>query len=1204
MGYISLDQVKKYKSEEDSIFSQETINNFSYDEERLKDLDKKINVISESSYLKNLQVKEKDRENKFARFVGDVSKVSWEVAKSLSKEAVQFPKKFGEEVQKQGGGIGGLTKTTTKLATDMLVGGVKKVGEDLAFYGGKGIHQFINKTDGLGEKQLTQLKNQGYISDISWNPYTNLLIWEENQHAMADSAFEMSKRAKTPELKKKYLAEAQRIRNEILPNAGNKEEAKGLYETKTNAVILDRMRNRTKAQVLADFAEAGLDIATLGIGGKIVKKAGTEAIEQVSKQVLKKGAGEVTEQVGKGILKKAGQETLKEAPSMIAQGVGYGAVGAIQEGETDISNIASSGVVGGVIGGVVGSGLNFGLQGILPFMGYSVGKHLEKLYPNDKYVAQEVSQRYINNVSQRIEKSLSKYIDVDKIIVPTKGDIDLQYRKLDTITQILQLDGVAVGGRVLDIPEANMADLSAIKKNIMGETMDKLYDGKEVQLGELEDVLFKAKEALKEHGLEITSNKIYPTPVTALVDEKISVGIEPTETDLKAVAIEFENGTGAIEEVIDKTTSQVDNQITNKLRSDTKIEDLDGRKVGYTIDGKQVEGVVQGDVLKLSDEFGGRAIPITPEVKQNIIKTADVLEGVTREIPVKKAEVTDNLLQEARKYKSAEEFVKAQGTPIFHGTASKFEVFDPKFQGYSTGAESAKGAFWFTDDLATANAIYAAEDVPVNKLYEEAEKLEKIAQRSGKESDWKKYDALVAEAEKLAEYDATYQRRLDLANVKEAYVKGDFLEVDAKGKTPQELSSDENIDSWLNSKVKEAQAQGKAGLKITNIDDAVNLANRPSTHYAVFNPDIIKTKSQLEDIWNKANQSIDQKYRTPNEVEPKIMEKLGIDAGDEPTMKDMEQVNFEMANREKNKAQQEITKRQIEIYDRQKELQKEIQMVSEYFSDTDVKEKYKLLWKHVDKRNWELPEILGKGKSIFGKKGDVIISEYFGGDEVAAQKFIDDYRAMVQKRKDLNAEKIQLDREMITLERSRPIDELSGFGEEKVSRFFERTKKDKYDIGHLVDENGNVTEKSVLYIESKVKGSEQNANYLADTNYDVALEVANGDRHSKDVFLDIKVGLEVAKREYEAGNIEVAGEITERLSLEGTKAGKLIKALDNGGSQFQPDKVIRQVVRSRLKNAGGMNEVQKVTRSVKEGIMKAIKIDKKTFNSILDKYTC
>jgi len=217
-------------------------------------------------------------------------------------------------------------------------------------------------------------------------------------------------------------------------------------------------------------------------------------------------------------------------------------------------------------------------------------------------------------------------------------------------------------------------------------------------------------------------------------------------------------------------------------------------------------------------------------------------------------DVASSLATEAKKYKSAEEFVKAQGEPVFHGTASKFEVFDPKFRGYATDASSAKGAFWFTDDPATAKAyaIYAAEDAPVQRAIKEAGDIEKIAQRSGKKSDWVKYDKAVKKYEDLATYDNTYKRRQDLANVKEAYVKGDFLEIDAKGKTPQELSTDANIDSWLNNKVKEAQKSGKAGLKIINIDDAVGLYNKPSTHYAVFNPDQIKTKSQLTDIYNQA----------------------------------------------------------------------------------------------------------------------------------------------------------------------------------------------------------------------------------------------------------------------------------------------------------------------------------------------------------------
>jgi hypothetical protein len=36
----------------------------------------------------------------------------------------------------------------------------------------------------------------------------------------------------------------------------------------------------------------------------------------------------------------------------------------------------------------------------------------------------------------------------------------------------------------------------------------------------------------------------------------------------------------------------------------------------------------------------------------------------------------DTLVQEARKYKSAEEFVKAQGEPLYHRSQNKFDKFD------------------------------------------------------------------------------------------------------------------------------------------------------------------------------------------------------------------------------------------------------------------------------------------------------------------------------------------------------------------------------------------------------------------------------------------------------------------------------------------------------------------------------------------------
>jgi hypothetical protein len=238
------------------------------------------------------------------------------------------------------------------------------------------------------------------------------------------------------------------------------------------------------------------------------------------------------------------------------------------------------------------------------------------------------------------------------------------------------------------------------------------------------------------------------------------------------------------------------------------------------------------------------------------MKKASTWEGL-KNVP----ESDRSLYEEALKYDSAEEFAKGQGEVVYHGTDADFEIFDPKFKGYATGAESAKGAFWFTDDEATAKAyaVYAAEDAPVQRLLKQAEEAEKIAQKTGKESDWEKYDKLVEESEKLAEYDATFERRQKKAKVKEAYVKGNFLEIDAEGKTPQELSSDSDIDSWLNSKIKEAIKKNKAGLKIINIDDAVGLYNKPSTHYAVFNPEQIKTKSQLTDIYNKAHSKTNNK---------------------------------------------------------------------------------------------------------------------------------------------------------------------------------------------------------------------------------------------------------------------------------------------------------------------------------------------------------
>lgn len=275
---------------------------------------------------------------------------------------------------------------------------------------------------------------------------------------------------------------------------------------------------------------------------------------------------------------------------------------------------------------------------------------------------------------------------------------------------------------------------------------------------------------------------------------------------------------------------------------------------------KFVPGFTQLPFGKEPDDLLGRATKLFGEKRtvDMIPPGGQPMQRVGREgieVPATPPKKLDPIVEEAKKYRTADEFVKAKAN-AFHGTASDFEVFDPKYKGYSTDADSAKGAFWFTDDPMTAKAYatYAAEDAPVQRILKEADEVEKLAKKTNDPKLWEKYDELVIKAEELSDYNATYERRIKDAKVIDSYVEGKFLEVDAQNKTPQDLSSDSNIDSWLNSKVKEAVEGGYDGLKITNIDDAVGLYDRPSTHYAVFNPDKIKTKSQLKQIWEEANQ--------------------------------------------------------------------------------------------------------------------------------------------------------------------------------------------------------------------------------------------------------------------------------------------------------------------------------------------------------------
>jgi hypothetical protein len=178
--------------------------------------------------------------------------------------------------------------------------------------------------------------------------------------------------------------------------------------------------------------------------------------------------------------------------------------------------------------------------------------------------------------------------------------------------------------------------------------------------------------------------------------------------------------------------------------------------------------------------------------------------------------------------------------PVFHGSAARFNQFKRTFFGTATGGQSANEAFFFSTSDKTAKnyASYASEEGPIKELMRKAE----IAEAKG---NWDLYEKLLTQAEELdfgPNAQQLREQRRQQSKVYDVYLKGRFLEMDAEGKTPAELSSAKafkQFDGSLTAALKSAKRKGYDGVLFKNLDDAPNLSD-PSDHYAIFDPNKIK----------------------------------------------------------------------------------------------------------------------------------------------------------------------------------------------------------------------------------------------------------------------------------------------------------------------------------------------------------------------------
>ena len=233
------------------------------------------------------------------------------------------------------------------------------------------------------------------------------------------------------------------------------------------------------------------------------------------------------------------------------------------------------------------------------------------------------------------------------------------------------------------------------------------------------------------------------------------------------------------------------------------------------------KGVV-GGLESTANKIGNKIDTTTSKIFGNVPEGEVGKITIPKNVAIKPTPET-SLIQEARKYKSAEEFVKAQGTPVYHGSDKLFTS---------------------TDEIKFGDDVFYT-------LKRTDGELKELAESASPDNYWS-YDDLAkmpanAFGKEVSEF---------IVNFKNPKI------VDAKGKGWMELT-DGSMSDWTNKIVQQATKSGKKydGIIIKNIEEGfsgngtLGASAGLVDDYIVLNKSAIKTKSQLEEIWKNANKT-------------------------------------------------------------------------------------------------------------------------------------------------------------------------------------------------------------------------------------------------------------------------------------------------------------------------------------------------------------
>ncbi len=469
----------------------------------------------------------------------------------------------------------------------------------------------------------------------------------------------------------------------------------------------------------------------------------------------------------------------------------------------------------------------------------------------------------------------------------------------------------------------------------------------------------------------------------------------------------------------------------------------------------------------------------------------------------------DPLIQEAKKYGSAEEFVKAQGIPVYRGGT----------------------------DISKENITNAG--ISISKGRNVAEDF--VKQKGGKVEE-----IVISPNAKIVDYS-------NIPNVKYKNLNDYSPELD-----------NGNRQIWRDLEVEYQKAIDWAKL---NGYDGVKLPLEGETR--VINPDVLKTKSQLTDIYNQATKETEQKPKTPDEAISEL-NKYYSEADQEAVGNAWYEVMSEM----------EVAEAGQRIFNEDGEF---VGGISSTFPDFVPEElRIKKLFDSVlkgisDPTNIQYPpnsqprkqelydiilmEIDSRAGTDSGELTIKIREAYDRAEQEKTRTKTEERPEETPGESPGRSETPEQPKPEVT---QKPTPKKPGF-----SRFQERLEE------QLLDSNGekyNWDDTKRTYDKITLKGDAERAVKLLETDPERAMSIARGFEDPKPgdpTLFDIINA--AALKAFDEGNAKLGTQLINKVSLTATRYGQNIVTLRGNFNNNTPQSFIKQVIDNRLEALGKLN---------------------------------